>query len=105
MNENTSSKVLESARIEKLAALFLLAASIFVGLIAVDRLMGLFDARPPMGTMISVEGEGRVTAIPDIATISFTITEEGTNASGAQDAAAKKVNVAIALLDGLGIDE
>jgi hypothetical protein len=96
-------KLLESPRVERLAALFLLVASIFVALIAVNQLMGLFEPRPPVGNMITVDGEGKVTAIPDIATIDFTVSEDGDNASTAQDTAAKKINVALALIKGLGI--
>jgi hypothetical protein len=98
-------KLLESSRVEKLAALFLLVASIFVALIAVDSLVGLFEPRPPVGTMITVDGEGKVTAIPDIATITFSVSEDGDNASTAQDTAAKKINVALALIKGLGIED
>jgi hypothetical protein len=100
-----ASKLLDSPRIEKLAALFLFLISIFVALIAVSQLLNLFQPRPPVGTMITVDGEGKVTAIPDIATISFSVSEDGDNASTAQDTAAKKINVALALLKGLGIDD
>lgn len=96
--------LLSSQRVEKLAALFLLVASVFVALIAIDRLVGLFEPRPPVGNMITVDGEGKVTAIPDVATIDFTVSEDGDNASSAQDTAAKKINVALALMEDLGIE-
>lgn len=97
--------LLSSSRVEKLAALFLLVASVFVALIAIDRLVGLFEPRPTVGTMITVDGEGKVTAIPDIATITFSVSEDGDNASSAQDTTAKKINVALALMKSVGIDD
>ncbi len=101
-----SHKLFESARVEKLAALFLLAAAIFVGLQAVNALMKLFEPRPAYGNIITVEGMGKVTAVPDVATVTFSISEEATTASAAQDSAAKKMNVALAVLtDELNIPE
>lgn len=102
---DTPQKLFESPRVEKLAALFLLTASVFIALVAIDRLVGLFEPRPTVGTMITVDGEGKVTAIPDVATITFSVSEDGDNASTAQDTAAKKINVAVALIKGLGIDD
>ena len=104
MEENTR-RIFESARVEKLGALLLLVTSVFVGLLAINSLTELFEPRLIVGNMISVEGTGRVTAIPDIATITFTVREEAQNASSAQDTAAQKVNVALAVLEGLGVEE
>lgn len=103
---NGTNKLLDSSRVEKLAALLLLTVSIFVALLAVDAIMKLFEPRPAYGNIITVEGAGEVTAVPDIATVSFSVTEEAQTASGAQDEAAQKVNVALALLrDDLAIEE
>lgn len=103
--EGNTSKLFESARVEKLGALLLLVASIFVALLAIDTFKGLFEPRPPMGNVVSVEGTGRVTAIPDIATVTFSVREEAQTASNAQDTAAKKVNVALAVVRELGVEE
>lgn len=94
-----------SKRIERFVALFLLVATVFVAFLAVDALQGLFRAGPPPTNTISVDGTGKVTAIPDIATISFSVMGEGKNASQAQDEATKKNNVALALLKEKGVDE
>ena len=94
-----------SPRIEKLAALFLVAATIFVAFLAVQAAMDWWESSPTIGNVITVEGEGKATAIPDIATISFTVTGEGKNASAAQDEATKKINVAVALLKEKGIKD
>ena len=87
-----------SKRIERLAALFLIAITAFVVILAVDQLSGLFDARPAATTVITVDGMGKAAAVPNIATISFTVLGEGKTASSAQDEATKKNNVALALL-------
>lgn len=105
MEGNTTNRLLESARVEKLGALLLLVASVFVALLAIGTLKDLFQPQPPVGGVVSVEGTGRVTAIPDIATVTFTVREEAQNASTAQDNAAKKVNVALAVVEDLGITE
>lgn len=88
----------ESPRVEKLVTLFLVVASLFVAFQAVSALMKLFEPRPVFGTVITVEGKGKVTAIPDVATITFTVEEQATTAEVAQDKAAQKTNVALALL-------
>jgi hypothetical protein len=53
----------------------------------------------------SVSGEGKVTAVPDIAQFSFSvITEGGTNIASLQSANNEKTNTAIAFLKEQGID-
>lgn len=97
--------ILESTRIEKLTALLLLAASLLLALMALDALRGIFEPRPLMGNIISVEGTGSVVAIPDVARITFTVSEEGATAAEAQEKAAQKSNVALALLSDFSIKE
>lgn len=97
--------VWSSKRIERLAALFLIVVSIFVALLAIDAFGNLFEAGAPATNTITVDGMGKAAAIPDIATISFTVMGEGKTASQAQDEATKKNNVALALLTEKGIEE
>lgn len=94
-----------SKRIERLVAVFLIVASVFVAILALDGFSGLFEAGAPATNVISVEGTGKATAVPNIATISFTTMGEGKTASQAQDEATKKNNVALALLKEKGVDE
>ncbi|PIR85033.1 hypothetical protein COU15_03010 [Candidatus Kaiserbacteria bacterium CG10_big_fil_rev_8_21_14_0_10_45_20] len=104
--EENKTKLFESPRIEKLASLFLIVAVVLVGAQAVSALGDVFAPRPAMGNMISVEGEGRVTAVPDIATVSFTVSEESQTVAQAQDVATKKTNTALSLLkDDIGIED
>ncbi len=53
---------------------------------------------------ISVTGEGEVTAIPDIATVSFTIRESGKTVPEAQKLAEAKIAAAMKALDTLKVD-
>lgn len=99
-------KILESGRIEKLAALFLVCAAVFVGAKAIEAALGLFDPRPMHGNSISVSGEGRVIAVPDIATISFSVNEEAATIAAAQEVATQKINEALsALRNSVGIED
>lgn len=97
--------VWSSKRIERLVAVFLIVASVFVAILAIDGFSNLFEAGAPASNIISVEGSGKAAAVPNIATISFTVTGEGKTASMAQDEATKKNNVALALLKEKGVDE
>lgn len=90
--------LLESPWVGRLAALFLVFAIIFVGAKAVNALINFDTISEPPQNVITVNGEGKVSAAPDLATVSFTVSEDATTASQAQDAAAKKMNVALALL-------
>lgn len=98
-------KLFESALIEKFAALLLLTASALLALQAAGAARMLFEPLPPAGNSISVEGTGKVTAIPDIAKITFSVSEEADTAKDAQNRASEKMNAALELLTGMAIDE
>lgn len=95
--------LLESPWVGRLAALFLVFAIIFVGAKAINALINFDTIAEPPQNVITVTGEGKVSAAPDLASVSFTVSEDATTASQAQDAAAKKMNVALALLKDLKI--
>ena len=54
---------------------------------------------------ITVTGEAEKYAVPDIATTYFTVNEEGKTVAEAQEAAAKKINKVMEMLDEAGVDE
>ncbi len=56
-------------------------------------------------TTIDVSGEGRAFAIPDIATVSFTVEQKASTVHEAQETVTKKTNEAIAFLKSSGIAE
>ena len=66
---------------------------------------GLMGKDVPPQTTISVSGEGEITVIPDIATVSFSVITEGAVVSDAQENATKKMNAAIAAVRGFGVEE
>lgn len=59
----------------------------------------------PAGNVITVEGQGEVFAVPDIAEIGFSVRAETRTLSAAQEDAAKRMNAAIEYLREKGIDE
>lgn len=59
----------------------------------------------PARHTIVAEGIGRALIKPDLATISFSVVSEGSNASGLQEDNNQKINKAIALVKGLAISE
>jgi uncharacterized protein YggE len=102
---DTNGSVWTSKRIERLVSVFLIVASVFVAILAIHGFSGLFEPGAPASNTISVEGTGKATAVPNIASISFTVIGEGKTATMAQDEATKKNNVALALLEQKGVDK
>ena len=95
--------ILQHPTVAKLAIAFLGVAT---ALIAVQLITALQNVNEPLNgqqNIITVNGEGKVSAVPDLATISFTVSEDATTQSAAQDAMAKKVNAALDVLKKQGI--
>ncbi|KND46724.1 MAG: Protein of unknown function DUF541 [Parcubacteria bacterium C7867-006] len=55
--------------------------------------------------VIAISGTGEVYAVPDIASFSFSVIEEGKTVKDAQDKATKKINSTIDAIKAFGIDE
>jgi uncharacterized protein YggE len=85
-----------------LAVLVLLAASLLMS--ALNGFKQFYNDTT-YGNTISVRGTGEAVVIPDIANISFSVTEKGTSVSEAQDLATKKVDAALAAVKTLGVDD
>ncbi|MDO8523637.1 MAG: SIMPL domain-containing protein [bacterium] len=100
---NEMSGVLRSPLVARLAVAFLVAATALVALQALDILANFGAPTIPPQNVITVSGEGKVSATPNLATISFTVSEDAVTAAAAQDAAAKKINAALAVIKNLGI--
>lgn len=56
-------------------------------------------------TTISVTGEGKAVARPDIGQFSFSVRAEGTDAAEAQEKSAESINAILAYLEGAGVEE
>ena len=84
--------------------LFWSLLNLILAVILIFGVKGLFS-RPfyePAQT-ISVEGEGKVTVVPDIAVISFAVISEGKDPAAIQDENSKKMNAAIEFVKAQGI--
>ncbi len=62
------------------------------------------DISDPYNT-ITVEGTGTAAAIPDVARITFTVTESSANVADAQKAATEKTDAALAAVEGFEVEE
>jgi hypothetical protein len=83
------------------SALFLLLL-----VLALNQIRYLFQpgpAEPAATNTIMVSGTGSVTAIPNIATFDFGVTETATTVAAAQTAATAKINTAISALTSAGV--
>ena len=60
---------------------------------------------PSQQSLISVQGKGEVVGIPDIATFSFSVTEESLAVKEAQDEAAEQINAILDYLKKNGVNE
>lgn len=54
---------------------------------------------------VSVSGEGKVSVVPDVATFSFTVSEERLDVKSAQNTVSEKISNILDSLDGLGIED
>lgn len=105
---NDSEKTVHIApppRIEK-AGLFVLT---MLGLFLLAEAIGGFQnlggpGNPPTNT-ITVSGTGKAAAVPDIAHITFSVTQTAATVAEAQAAATKQSNAALAYLKDQGIDD
>jgi len=80
--------------------------TVFVVVLGINELRrsGLIGKSDSLATIV-VSGNGEVFAIPDIATFTFTVTEEADTNKAAQDGAAERVNRALELLKDNGVEE
>jgi len=106
MNDSTIETLRQMTKPVRLAAT---AALIFLALFLAAK---AFDAFGNLGrssiypsSTITVQGTGEATAIPDVARISFSVTEDASTVAAAQDAATAKTDAVLAALKELDIEE
>jgi len=89
----------------KVLTLFLLITTIFM----VFKTIGAYKQNAFIGqemqNVISFNGHGEVTAVADVATFTFSVTEEAATTVKAQDASAKKINAIMKYLKDQGIED
>lgn len=96
----TSDKGIRAAVFAVLAFLALFLATAFIG-----GLQNLGASDEMVHRTITVEGVGKVTAVPSIARISFSVTETAGTVAEAQEAATERTNKALAYLEEQGIED
>lgn len=87
------------------AAAALSVLALFLLVLTINALGNLGRSENPYMNTITVEGRGTGTAIPNLATVSFSVTERGATVAEAQGKATAKTDAALAAVSGLGIEE
>jgi uncharacterized protein len=81
---------------------------VLAGMYAIDKGISLAERAgnkvPPKNTM-SMSAEGKVTAVPDLATLNVTVITQGTTAAGLQEENNTKVNKIVELVKAQGVDK
>src|SRR3990167_6770358 len=99
--------MLDDEKVKKLVAITLGLLSLFL----LAKTLGEFQSyrfigsSPTQQSLISVSRKGEVVGIPDIATFSFSVTEESLVVKEAQDEAAKQINAVLDYLKKSGVAE
>lgn len=91
-----------------MTSILLGALSVFVAIAVIGAILmitGVTGQEPYPTKTITVEGEGKVTAVPDLAIITFTVNEEKKDIATSQDQASEKANAVIAKLKAMGIED
>jgi uncharacterized protein YggE len=103
-NENT----IVGKRMNSLVTVFVIVLIIFLG-VGTLKTFGIFGNSKELAVsntnFISVSGKGEVIAIPDIATFNFSVIEQASTVSDAQNKVTAKINKTIETLKSLGVEE
>ncbi len=94
----------ETQKVLKWVWIVLVVLAIFLAVQALGALKDLRGINPAYNS-ISVTGEGEAVSIPDIATFSFTVSADAKTVSDAQKQVTEKMDVILAELKSLGIEE
>lgn len=93
----------KAARMALVGALSMLA--LFLLVLTINSAFNLFRFGMPYANSITVEATGEASAVPNIASISFSVQEKADTVDVAQTAATEKTNAALAFLKDSGIEE
>lgn len=100
---------LDNISVNMKKALLAVAALLCIYLLVISvkeiKSIGSVGDEIPPHNVISVSGKGEIVAVPDIATFTFGVTQEGTDVATAQTKATEKMNAAIKYLKDNGIAE
>jgi hypothetical protein len=106
MNESTVETIRQATKPVRIAATVALSVlALFLAAKAIDAFGNIGRSINPYQTTITVEGTGEATSIPDVARVTFSVTESATTVAAAQEAATAKTDTALDAMKGLGIEE
>ena len=106
MQDSSVQALVEASKpVRYAAAAALSVLALFLLLLSINALGNLGRSENPYMNTITVEGRGSGTAIPNLATVSFSVTERGTTVAEAQTKATQKTDAALAAVESLGIEE
>lgn len=106
MNEQFSFAELFGAKGVRMAAVAALSMlALFLLVLTLNSGFSLARLGIPYANTITVEATGKAEAVPNIAAISFSVTESGDTVEAAQTKATAKTNAALALLKEQGIED
>lgn len=94
----------ETQKVLKWAKIVLIVLAIFLAGEALEVFKGLGNVNPARNS-ISVNGEGEVVSIPDIATFSFVVSVDAKTVSNAQSQVTEKIDAILDGLESLDIEE
>ncbi|MDP2651288.1 MAG: SIMPL domain-containing protein [bacterium] len=94
----------EGRKILKVVWIVLLILAVYLGAQTLSVVKGMRNTNPVANT-ISVTGEGEIVSLPDIATFTFTVSEEAQTVDAAQEQVTTKMDKTLAALKSLGIEE
>src|SRR3989338_6761353 len=99
--------MLENHKVQRSIVITLMLLSLFLltKFVSEVKAMRFIGSSPANQSIISVQGKGEVVKIPDLATFSFSVTEESLLVSEAQSEAAKQINAILEYLKKNGVDE
>ena len=80
---------------------------VFLAVVSIKQLVATkyISRQNPIFNTISVNGKGEAVSIPDIATFSFSVTENAKTVKEAQTKATEKINAALAAIRAGGVEE
>ncbi|MEJ0053656.1 MAG: SIMPL domain-containing protein [bacterium] len=106
MNENEKTLRIEPPhRIVQVGAFALAMLALFLLVESLSVIRDLNHPSAPATDTITVSGQGTANAVPDVAKITYTVTETAKSVGDAQTAATKKSNDALAALKDSGIED
>lgn len=106
MNESFGDVFLKATKPVRYAAAAALGVlALFLLALTINAFGTLGESENPYAKTITVEGTGTGTAVPDIALISFSVTERGATVAEAQEKSTAKTDAALAAVEGLSIAE